>query len=1288
MALLCPLLYSQGPNYHITRIDNNQGLSESHVFCILQDRRGFMWFGTRDGLNRYDGYQMKVYRNDPDDERSLSNNYIYALMEDREGILWIGTRSGLNRFDPEFEVFSRFQNKKDDPTSLSMDTVFSISEDPEQETRVIWVTTTDGGLNALDPLTGHFRHFRFNSEDPHSLPSNDLEKVLAMNGRIWVGTGLGLCYSSVENPGHFTRITHDSVSSLCAGNPRSKQRDDIWFASGEGIFHVDLGPGVEQIKPVNIAPIDPNAGLSYACAQDADGLFWYGSSQGGLFSIEPDGTGLRNWQKDRLDQNSLPDNFVRAVLFDREGALWVGSFGNGIGKMSPTAFARNRATHEEVRSLLKDHAGGLWISKKTGLLHISPSGEIRQIAPDKLQGRNIRSLFEDSRGDIWMGTDLSGLIRFGPKERNLTTFMLKQPEGNQIDSIKCFIQSDPDTLWIGTATSLVRLSLNNPEAFVTFRPDASKEKSIRGDHVVSFYRRPGDPSQPLWIGTFDRGLNRMNLDQPGIFTNYQHQAGDSTSISANGIFSIHEDKAGILWLGTSGGFNRFDPVTEKSHAYFIRDGLPSNTIYSILPDEAGRMWLSTTKGLSCFDPRSDTFSNYDRHHGLPLEDFRRGSAHRDETGRLYFGGGGGLVSFDPADIKANPIAPKIAITSILLDNEELRPKIFVPHSPLSKSAMSTDRLNLSYTNRSLDLRFAALHFEAPEKNRYAYRLDDYDEGWVEKSSLDREASYMNLPPKTYTFRVKASNKDGVWSEETTLTVFVPTPPWLSLWAYVFYVLFIGGVITTYLSHQRRKLSHAHSINERLQQADRLKDKFNRDLERQVASRTEELQARNQELETLDRMVRVINREQDLQDVLESILEEVLTLIENAETGSVLLLDRRAHRVELVAARGYDPKILGGKMFTPEEMVARYTQDTQEIEEGIYLLHPDEHSPGEEHIASIPIPNTILAMALYLNDRLEGFIVLSNIETVNAYQDTDIRKLYRFRDHALTAIAKARVLNDLLRAQRDLVSAAHEAGMAEIVSEMLHNMGNVLNSVRTSGSLIQETARKNEWLFLLEKAQVFFAQEGKGIPSKYVSYMKRFAEFLEKGTTAIDKQHANLLREAERLDEGLQNILTMLNNQRVLSSSHKALIEVVDMNTIVEETVRRSCQRDIKMIEELSSLPPVSLEIHRFQRVFYFALENAQKSIARSKNGHPGCIRVKTYAHDGGVGLDICDNGAGLGDLDPEKIFGQSALTEWFGLHYCSNVVKEMSGRIEFGKAHNGHNRVTLWLPQKSEKSGS
>ncbi len=808
-----------------------------------------MWFGTQDGLNRWDGYSFTVLKRDPENKSSISANTIWALHADRDRALWIGTDGGgLNRLDLRTLVFTAYRNDPANPASLSSDRVRAIHEARDG---VLWVGTDGGGLNRFDRALSAFTRFLHDPSNPNS-PSGDRIRSIAegKDGAIWIGSDGGGLSRLDPKTGTFTHFRNDPASpgSLSSDRVRSvlAARDGtIWVGTyASGVDRLDPGSGA--FTHFRHSPSNPRS-LSddkvWALLQDSDGTLWIGTD-GGLNLRTPADDGFSRHLHRPTDPASLAENRVLSLLQDRGGVLWAGTQTSGVDRSNPAAgsFALHRADHADPRSLTGNTVqafapgpdGALWVGTYEGL-NLLDSGrrlvrsyrhDARQ--PGSLADDRVMSLLAGRKGALWVGTLEGGLDRLDASRGAFTHYRHDpaNPASLGANGVTSLLEDRQGQLWVGTFRGGLNRFQQSTESFVRYRSDPANPASLSDDTVLALAE---DAAGTLWIGTERGGLNRFDRTS-GAFARFRHDPARKESLAAGIVFCIHEDARGTLWIGTQGGgLSAWSAEDRKANRvvfrhYAERDGLPNDTVYGILEDARGTLWLSTNRGLSNFDPKTGAFRNFDRTHGLQSNEFNFGASNRGPDGAMRFGGNEGFNEFHPDRIRLNAHVPPVVLTGFLK---------FLKGVPLPKDLNEIGEVTLSHRDYVASFEFAALDFTAPAKNLYAYKLEGFDRDWVD-SGTSRRATYTNLPAGRYTFRVKGSNSDGVWNEAgASLGVVVVPPPWRSWWAYALYALAILAAMATYVRRSRREL-------EREAERGRL-------LEAEVLKRTKELGVRNEEL---------------------------------------------------------------------------------------------------------------------------------------------------------------------------------------------------------------------------------------------------------------------------------------------------------------------------------------------------------------------------------------------------------------------------------------------------------
>jgi PAS domain S-box-containing protein len=880
------------------------GLSQNTVFALLQDRQGFLWIGTQDGLDRYDGYEFTVFKNDPQNANSLSLSSVIALYEDRQGMLWIGTwGGGLNRYDPHSGQFTRYQNNPDNPASLGNDIVTAIREDRQNR---LWVGTCGGGLNLLDRQTGKFTRYQNDPHDPESLSSDNISTIFEdSTGGLWIGTG---CYSNAgaglnrldPNSGKFVRYRNDpkDLASLSSDNIAAIVQDAsgaLWIGTGgytlKGAGINRLDPQTGQARRYQHDPQDP-ASLGnddiMGLMIDSSGVLWASTWGSGLdlanLNAAGDGAALHftHQRNNPYDPQSLSSDIAWALLEDRSGVFWVGTGNGGLDKLNPQVQRfglyhndpSNSASlsRDAVGPVLEDSHGRIWVGTLGGGLerfNRSTDSFINYAAPESdplsEQANTYLALYEDRDGTLWTGS-LAGLGRFDPASGQTTYYRNDPADPTSLanDNITAIRQDRTGRLWVGTLVGLDRL---DPVS------RAFTHMQIPGlDSVFCLYL---DTDGALWVGTWGQGVFRLDPQTvsggKAGYTRYVHDPENPASLADNGVISILRDRSGTLWLGTQAGLDRFDPATHTMTHFQESNGLANNTVLCMLEDSQSRLWISTNRGLSRFDPRDQSFRNFYAHDGLQSNEFDSGACALSRAGEMYFGGQHGLNVFRPEAILDNPLPPPVAITAFRIFNE-----------PASADLSGETPIQLSYNQNFVAFDFVALDFHAPQQNQYAYKLEGFDKDWV-MAGTRRYASYTNLPGGNYVFRVKASNNDGVWNEDgAAVSIHIVPPIWQTWW---FQAAGVLGLLAVLVLGVRLRLENVQTHNRRL--------------EGLVGQRTQELSEANQQL-AVEVEQRKLAEEALAQKAAEDLHQSEArfrAIFDNAAVGMALMtLDR--HVVEI------------------------------------------------------------------------------------------------------------------------------------------------------------------------------------------------------------------------------------------------------------------------------------------------------------------------------------------------------------------------------------------------------
>jgi len=828
-------------------ISTEHGLSQCGVYCIFQDKNGFMWFGTEDGLNRYDGYEFKDYRTDPQDPTTISDNYVRCLYEDQKGMLWIGTRNGgLNCFDPQAEVFTHYKNDENDKNSLSNNDVRAICKDHFED--VLWIGTAGGGINRFDLKTRQFKRYQNNPENPDSLSHDDVRAIYQDRlGTLWVGTFGGGLNRFDRNTGKFTHymhsqdnpksLSHAEVTAIC-----EDQSGTLWIGTyGGGLNKFDRESGCfTQYKHIESDPYSLCDDKIWAIFSDKSNNLWIGTHGGGLSLLDQKRERFNQYTSSETNPFSLSQTFVLSIYEDRTGVLWVGTYLGGLNVFDPRssefavylhdAAITSSISSNAITGFYEDRAGILWIGTINGGLNRFDRNkglfECYKNKPDdsnSLAHNYVSSIYEDPSGVLWVGTYGGGLNKFDRETGLFKRYVNKPSDPNSLsyDLIWCLCGSKSGVLWIGTyGGGLDKFDLNT-EKFTHYTHEENNPNSLSYNVVMSIFEKKDGL---LWIGTTD-GLNMFN-PQTGEFTVYKHDNNNPTSLSNNFVVSIYEDQSGKLWIGSNNGLNRFDKDKKNFQVFRENNGLPSNYIGGILEDSNGNLWMGTLNGISKYNPKKNTFKNYVVDDAIQDFATTTNSYLKNREGEMFFGGPNGFISFFPGKITEDPYEPPVIITNFLLFNKSVKLQRIDKNSPLQAPIDETKNLTLTSKQNVFSFEFAALHFSSPRQNQYKYKLEGRDKDWTETDAKKRYAAYTNLPAGDYIFRVKGSNKDGVWNETgASIKVKILPPWWLTWWAYALYIVAFIGLASWFVWSQRRNVARERSTSEQLRLVDKLKDEF-------------------------------------------------------------------------------------------------------------------------------------------------------------------------------------------------------------------------------------------------------------------------------------------------------------------------------------------------------------------------------------------------------------------------------------------------------------------------------
>lgn len=775
------------------------GLASNTQLCMAQDHEGFLWIGTADGLNRFDGHTFKVYRTTRHDPNSLQSNVILSLCVDKTGVLWIGTsRGGLSRYNKEHDNFTTYRSDFDNDETLASDVVTSIVEDKNEQ---LWIGTYEG-LNLFNRKNEQFKRYKYsNPLRSDGLAFNQISTVTADDSLLWIGYYSGTISAfnvARKKFSHYTlfnatdrNVKEFMVTSSCVNG------DSVWLSTwGKGTWIFDkkthtFSPFAKDTYPfVN------------AIFKDAQKNLWIGTESDGLLYFEKRSGKITHYTHDDFDKFSLSENCVSAIFQDSQGNLWIGNKKGSLHYLNTrnsfqgwrkNSFAANGLMSKEVSSVLEDRKHRLWIGYVNGGIEIIDlTGARRKITIYGKGAANlgtINDIYESRDGTIWVSTFLRGLQKYDERPGKFFSFEHDPADSTSIacNNVRQITEDDNGNLWLalhGGGLSVVNPAIGKFRHYkVNYR---NISKTICSDWLLSVLI----DHHSIWVGSVS-GVSVLNTQTTKI-VRYKSNPASDTSLSNDNANVIFKDSKGFIWVGTNNGLTKISKSGKFLSAYFTADGLPHNTITGILEDDHYNLWISTSRGLSKFSPEAVTFRNYFTEDGLETDEFIVNSCFKNSSGQMYFGGREGLCLFHPDSLQDNDLKPPVYITDFKLFNQSVPVQssdknIF----SFSKQIMFLDEITLAYDQNIIGFDFAVLDYLNPHKSQYAYKLEGFDKDWTYAGARS-EAVYTNLHPGEYTFEVKASTGDGVWPVKgASVRVIVASPYWRTGWAYAAYTFLAG-----------------------------------------------------------------------------------------------------------------------------------------------------------------------------------------------------------------------------------------------------------------------------------------------------------------------------------------------------------------------------------------------------------------------------------------------------------------------------------------------------------------
>ncbi|MDT3697741.1 MAG: two-component regulator propeller domain-containing protein [Ignavibacterium sp.] len=869
------------------------GLSNNFINCLIQDHTGFIWFGTDDGLNRFDGYEVKVYRNNPADRFSISENIIWAMAEDHAGNLWIGTKTGgLNKYNPETDKFENWTIDSNDAEEISITCLYVDSKN------LIWIGTYKNGVYRFNPSENKFEHWQNIPGNPKSLSENYITSIIEdKKFNIWIATYKGLNKFIPDQPDNpFKRFTDHINTSVWHLTESDFYDNTIWIGTLNGLIKFNTEDEIFlQI------PLPQNFDLQYGYSVSAivegaaygEKILWVGT-YGGIIRIN-----LTNDYSERITYNNegkreLLSNQIHDLLIDRSGVIWIAT-DNAVNFYCPKRSKFNNLISAEhflkivsqlsennIRAIAQTKDKSIWFGTDVGLIGVQTSNSKSSIIKSaELSALNVWCLYNSNNDKLWIGTYGQGLKELNLNTNRIKSWKVNNPNFNisAFGYVKTVLEDNDGMIWLGFwGAGLSRL---NPQTSKVdhWRNEQNNSSSLSYNDVWVTFK---DKFGRIWIGTNGGGLDLYQGEDKKNFYNWSADEGSKQNLSSNNIFTIYESVEGnkkkdhsILWIGTANGLNKFEVTNDsgsrngselnvKIKYYTVEDGLHDNSVESILEDKNGNLWIGTSSAVSFFDIRKEQFINYTTADGLSGSSFNSGAAIKLSDEIILLGCTAGLNIFNPNRITKSDYYPPVIITDFEILNQPVEnntsPEIVV-------NELNNESVDLSYYQNDLSFQFASLDYNAPDENKYAYFMEGFDRDWI-YSGKRRFVTYTNLDPGEYVFKVKATNSDGVWSNQVAEIFITINPPfWKTWWAYSIYTIVFLGTMTFIRSTEIKRREKKEE------------DRLRRERE-EARLREAELKAKNIEQEKELENQKIRNRiAQDLHDEIGSNLSSISLMSE-------------------------------------------------------------------------------------------------------------------------------------------------------------------------------------------------------------------------------------------------------------------------------------------------------------------------------------------------------------------------------------------------------------------------
>ncbi|MES2162508.1 MAG: two-component regulator propeller domain-containing protein [Pseudomonadota bacterium] len=1287
LLALTPVARAAPLSLRFEHLGIEQGLTQESVTVVLQDRHGYMWLGTQAGLNRHDGYRTTAFKNDPANTHSLLDNYIHALYEDGNGTIWIGSKGGLDRYDPATQSFVHQFSKSGNLT------VLSIVGDGAQG---LWLSTSEG-LQHLDTASGKVQTLRHSAADADSLVDDHIGPLARdAFGNLWVGTASGL--DMLKAGGH--KFQHwsarDGVAPSSNIQSLSIGADGVlWAGTMQGLQAWRLTrDGAERVP---LAPADDlHEQRITALLHDSDGVLWAGSFSDGLKRRDPVTRHFYTYRHNSQDRHGVGDNQISALYQDRTGTLWVGNWYTGLDWVDLTSGGFERYTeypgvmpsisNNKVRVITGAGPNKYWLGTGNGLTLLDTAkGETEvwhhdERDPASLPGDQIQAIETDRRGRLWVGS-VTGLARRDTAGGPFTRVVLDaEPAAATIQRI---VVDRGGVIWVASRAGLHRIDPHTG-AVSTWRHDAADPNSLDG----RIYSLMEDSHGVLWVGT-ENGLDRFDRAS-GAFRHYRHEPGKADSLSHKRVHYTYEDDKGRLWIGTAAGLCRAEQGADgELHFRFFptSSGRAPDPVGAILGDDHGRLWISSTSGVAMLNPDTGAFKEYTSRDGLIDGSYFIGSGYKAADGTLFFGGLSGVTAFQPSRIHDNPHAPPVSITDFSIFNQSILTGQ-TRSDVLEKGPIyEAKTLRLGYRDAVFSFEFAGLHYADPQRNRYAYQLEGFDPQWVTADAGKRFATYTNLDAGRYVFRVKAANKDGVWSSEpVAMEVIIAPPLWKTWWFRLLMLsLVLGGVYLLFRIRIRMLVNQKHAleaeVGNRTRELVQQKDAIERQ-KREVEHQKESVELAHRNISLLSDIGRRITANLDSEAIMTMLYQQVHALMDASVFGIGIYRPKEEvieYPFAMEKGKRYAPYTRS--MREPNQLAVWCITHAQEVfindlehDYQRYIEHLELVSGADDmgtlEDGSLPTePRSLIYVPISVAGQVRGVITVHS-SRANAYQRIDLDMLTTLASYVAVAFANADSYRQLQDTQQQLVEREKLAALGALVAGVAHELNTPIgNSLVIASTLEDKTAEidlRQTQNTLRRSDLTSFIEAAREASLLLMRSLRNAAELVNSfKQVAVDQASAK--RRHFNLHQASQEIVTTMKNQ-IRKAGHQVELEMPD---------------DIQM--DSFPGPYGQVIINLINNALLHAFEGRSGGVIKLWAVRLGPDHVRIVFQDDGRGIQL-EHQARIFDPFFTTKLGQGG--NGLGLSITYNIVTSLlDGTIRVDSALDVGTRFTLDLPLKATLLG-